>query len=54
MKVGLTEERAFRSAFNRRGPWWYSGANRMNEAFSKSFFDRLDLVSLLDTIRRLQ
>ena len=22
MKAGLTEERAFRSAFNQRGPWW--------------------------------
>jgi group II intron reverse transcriptase/maturase len=54
MKVGLTEERAFRSAFNQRGPWWNSGASHMNQAFPKSFFDRLGLVSLLDTMRRLQ
>ena len=54
MKAGLTEERAFRSAFNQRGPWWNSGASHMNLAFPKSFFDRLGLVSLLDTMRRLQ
>ena len=52
MKAGLTEERAFRSAFNQRGPWWNSGASHMNQAFQKSFFDRLGLVSLLDTMRR--
>ncbi len=54
MKAGLTEERAFRSAFNQRGPWWNSGASHMNQAFPKSYFDRLGLVSLLDTVRRLQ
>jgi RNA-directed DNA polymerase len=54
MKAGLTEERAFRSAFNQRGPWWNGGASHMNQAFPKSFFDRLGLVSLLDTKRRLQ
>ena len=54
MKAGLTDERAVRSAFNQRGPWWNSGASHMNQAFPKSFFDRLGLVSLLDTMRRLQ
>lgn len=54
MKAGLAEERAFRSAFNQRGPWWNSGASHMNAAFPKLFFDRLGLVSLLDTTRRLQ
>lgn len=54
MKAGLTEERAWRSACNQRGPWWNSGASHMNAAFPKSFFDRLGLVSLLDTMRRLQ
>lgn len=54
MKAGLTEERAFRSAFNQRGPWWNSGASHMNQAIRKSYFDRLGLVSLLDTVRRLQ
>jgi group II intron reverse transcriptase/maturase len=54
MKAGLREERAFRSAFNQRGPWWNSGASHMNAALPKSFFERLGLVSLLDTTRRLQ
>ena len=54
MAAGLNEERAFRSAVNQRGPWWNSGASHMNAAFRKSFFDRLGLVSLLDTTRRLQ
>jgi len=54
MQAGLTEERAWRSACNQRGPWWNSGASHMNQAFPKSFFDRLGLVSLLDTMRRLQ
>ena len=54
MKAGLMEERAWRSACNQRGPWWNSGASHMNAAFPKSFFDRLGLVSLLDTMRRLQ
>ena len=54
MQAGLTEQRAFRSAFNQRGPWWNSGASHMNQACRKSYFDRLGLVSLLDTVRRLQ
>ncbi len=54
VKAGLSEERAFRSAFNQRGPWWNSGASHMNAAFRKSFFDRLGLVSLLGTTQRLQ
>ena len=54
MKSGLTEERAWRSACNQRGAWWNSGASHMNQAFPKSYFDRLGLVSLLDTKRRFQ
>jgi RNA-directed DNA polymerase len=51
---GLTEERAWRSACNQRGPWWNAGASHMNAAFPKSWFDHLGLVSLLDTVQRLQ
>jgi RNA-directed DNA polymerase len=54
MRAGLPAERAWRSATNGRGPWWNSGASHMNAAFRKGFFDRLGLVSLLDTVRRLQ
>ena len=54
MQRGLKEERAWRSACNQRGPWWNSGASHMNAAFPKSWFDHLGLVSLLDTVQRLQ
>jgi group II intron reverse transcriptase/maturase len=54
MHRGLPEERAWRSPTNGRGPWWNSGASHMNAAFPKSWFDHLGLVSLLDTVQRLQ
>ena len=54
MKAGLDEERAYRPAFNQRGPWWNSGASHMNQGYRKSWFDRLGPASLLDTVRRLQ
>jgi RNA-directed DNA polymerase len=54
MQQGLTRERAWRSATNGRGAWWNSGASHMNAAFPKSFFDRMGLVSLVDTHRRFQ
>ena len=54
MQRGLAEERAWRSACNQRGPWWNAGASHMHAAFPKSWFDHLGLVSLLDTVHRLQ
>jgi hypothetical protein len=54
MQRGLAAERARRSAYNERGPWWNSGASHMNAALPKSWFDSLGLVSLLDTVQRLQ
>lgn len=54
LKRGLKEERAWRSATNQRGAWWNAGASHMNDAFRKSFFDNLGLVSLADTCRRFQ
>jgi group II intron reverse transcriptase/maturase len=54
MEAGLGEERAFRSAFNQRGPWWNSGRSHMNQAFPKKYFDQLGLVSVLETVQRLQ
>ena len=53
MKRGLTEERAWKSACNGRGPWWNAGASHMNDAFRKDFFQRLGLVSLQQEHRRL-
>lgn len=54
MKRGLMEERAWQSATNGRGPWWNSGASHMNDAFRKSYFDNLGLVSLLDRLHHIQ
>lgn len=51
---GLPEARAWHSGHNGQGPWWNSGASHMNHAYPKAFFDRLGLVSMLDTSRRLQ
>lgn len=54
MKRGLEELRAWKSATNGRGAWWNAGASHLNEAFPKSYFDRLGLISLLDQLRKLQ
>jgi RNA-directed DNA polymerase len=48
MKRGLSEERAWTSAGNGRGPWWNAGASHMNIAFPKRYFDVLGLYSFLD------
>jgi RNA-directed DNA polymerase len=48
MKLGISKDRAWKSAGNGRGPWWNAGASHMNQAFPKSYFDRLGLVSLLN------
>ncbi|WP_244147902.1 group II intron maturase-specific domain-containing protein [Desulfohalobium retbaense] len=54
IRRGLTEERAWKSAINGRGPWWNSGASHMNQAFPKKYFDSLGLVSLQDQLRKAQ
>ncbi|QXH97857.1 group II intron reverse transcriptase/maturase [Pseudomonas monsensis] len=53
IRLGLDEARAWKSAVNGRGPWWNSGASHMNQALPKKLWDRLGLVSILDTINRL-
>ena len=53
MQRGLTEDRAWTSATNGRGPWWNAGASHMNQAYPKAFFDQLGLVSLLDRYHHL-
>ena len=54
MKAGIDRVRAWTSATNGRGPWWNGGASHMNHAFPKTWFDRMGLVSLLDTHQRFQ
>jgi len=52
MRAGLEEVRAWQSATNGHGPWWNGGASHMNAAYPKSWFDRMGLVSLLETRQR--
>jgi RNA-directed DNA polymerase len=54
MRLGLSEVRSCTSASNGRGPWWNSGASHLNQALPKKFFDRLELVSLMDHYHRLK
>jgi RNA-directed DNA polymerase len=53
MARGLDELRAWHSANNGRGPWWNAGASHMNEAYRKTHFDSLGLLSFLDQYHRL-
>ena len=53
MRAEIDEVRAWRAATNGRGPWWNGGASHMNAAYPKSWFDRMGLVSLLETRQRL-
>lgn len=54
MRNGIGKARAWQSATNGRGPWWNGGASHMNQAYPKTRFDQMGLVSLLDTQRRFQ
>jgi RNA-directed DNA polymerase len=53
MGRGLEELRASHSANNGRGPWWNAGASHMNDAYRKSYFDTLGLLSFQEQHRRL-
>ncbi len=54
MKGGLSEERAWISATNQRGPWCNAGASHINQALPKKLFDRAGLLSLLELHRQFQ
>ena len=49
MQRGLDEARAWAAHTRTSAPGGMPGASHMNDAFPKSFFDHLGLVSLLDT-----
>lgn len=53
MQRGLDPERAWRSAYNGRGPWWNAGASHMNDAYRAAFFAQLGLPSLIGLHRHL-
>ena len=54
MQLGLDEKRAQKSAYNGRGAWWNAGASHMNQALPKKWFDRRNLLSLVDYQFRLK
>lgn len=54
MRLGIAAERAKQSTTNGRGPWWNSGASHLNQALPKKLFDRLGLVSLMDSYHQLK
>ncbi len=51
---GLSPERAWKSSVNGRGPWWNAGASHMQQAYPNAWFKRLGLVSIHETVARLQ
>lgn len=53
-RLGLDEDRAWRSAVNGRGPWWNAGAGHLNAALPTSYFTHMGLASLVATHQRLQ
>ena len=53
MNRGLDEVRAWSPATNGRGAWWNAGASHMNAAYTQLDFERMGLVSLLDTMFKI-
>ena len=51
--LGLTPERARRSAGNGRGPWWNAGASHMSQATPTRMLSEMGLTSFLGEYRRL-
>ena len=52
IRRGLSQEQAWISATNGRGPWWNAGASHMNRAVPTRYLSQLGLVSLIQ--KRLQ
>jgi RNA-directed DNA polymerase len=53
MRLGIAEKRVVLSTTNGRGPWWNAGAAYMNQALPKKLFDRLGLISLMESYHQL-
>jgi RNA-directed DNA polymerase len=51
--LGLDPERARRSAWNGRGPWWNAGASHMNQAIPTRTLLKMGLTSFFAEYRRL-
>ncbi|MBZ5505287.1 MAG: group II intron reverse transcriptase/maturase [Acidobacteriia bacterium] len=54
MRSGIDKARAWQSAINGHGSWWNGSASHMHQAYPKTRFDRMGLVSLLETQQRFQ
>lgn len=52
--LGLSPERAWKSSVNGRGPWWNAEASHLKQALPNAYFQGLGLVSIRDTVDRLQ
>lgn len=52
--LGLDRQRARRSAWNGRGPWWNAGARHMTDAVPTRYLRTKGLVSFLEEHGRLQ
>lgn len=52
--LGLDPARAAKSSVNGRGPWWNAGASHLTRALPNAYFQGLGLISIRDTVDRLQ
>lgn len=54
LALGLSPERAWKSSVNGRGPWWNAGAHHLKQALPNAYFEARGLVSIRQTVDRLQ
>ena len=52
--LGIGPERAWKSSVNGHGPWWNAGASHVKQALPNVYFRSKGLVSIHDTVDRLQ
>ena len=53
VQLGIGKERARLEVYNGRGPWWHSGAQHTGYALPNRMFEKMGLVSLIPTRRRI-
>ncbi len=54
ISLGLDPQRARKSSFNGRGPWFNGGASHMNAALPRKAFAEMNLLSVYDHLRLLR
>jgi RNA-directed DNA polymerase len=54
VQLGLRPERARKSSFNGRGPWFNSGASHMNAALPRKVFTKMNLLSVYDQLELMR